>query len=91
LRYVEAGCDALFIETPKSIEQMKIIGHTFADKLPLMHNLVEGGGSPAAEAHEMADLRYKLAIYPVALLHIFVKQTPLLLQHIFHEGSTTAW
>ena len=70
---------------------MKIIGHTFADKLSLMHNLVEGGGSPAAEAHEMADLRYKLAIYPVALLHIFVKQTPLLLQNIFHEGSTTAW
>ena len=90
-KYVEAGCDALFIDAPKSIEQMKIIGHTFADKLPLMHNLVEGGGSPVAGAREMADLRYKLAIYPVALLHLFVKQAPLLLQHILHEGSTTAW
>jgi 2-methylisocitrate lyase-like PEP mutase family enzyme len=90
-KYVEAGCDVLFIEAPKSVEQMKIIGNTFADKIPLMHNLVEGGGSPIAGAREMADLRYKLALYPVALLHLFVKQAPALLQHILDEGSTTAW
>jgi 2-methylisocitrate lyase-like PEP mutase family enzyme len=90
-KYVEAGCDVLFIEAPKSVEQMKIIGNTFADKIPLMHNLVEGGGSPIGGAREMADLRYKLALYPVALLHLFVKQAPALLQHILDEGSTTAW
>jgi 2-methylisocitrate lyase-like PEP mutase family enzyme len=90
-RYVEAGCDVLFIEAPKSVEQMKIIGHTFADKIPLMHNLVEGGGSPIQGARQMVDLHYKIALYPVALLHFFVKQAPDLLQHILVEGSTTAW
>jgi 2-methylisocitrate lyase-like PEP mutase family enzyme len=90
-KYVEAGCDVLFIEAVESVEQMKIIGNTFSDKIPLMHNLVEGGGSPIAGASELADLRYKIALYPVALLHLFVKQAPALLQHILQEGSTTAW
>jgi 2-methylisocitrate lyase-like PEP mutase family enzyme len=90
-KYIEAGCDILVIEAPKSREQMKIISNTFADKVPLMHNLVEGGNSPIAGAREMVDLRYKLALYPVALLHLFVKQAPALLQHILQEGSTTAW
>lgn len=90
-KYIEAGCDVLFIEAPQSVEQMKIISRTFADKLPLMHNLVEGGGSPVPGARELADLQYKIAIYPVAMLHFFVKQAPALLQHILLEGSTAAW
>ncbi|MGK0500436.1 MAG: 2-methylisocitrate lyase-like PEP mutase family enzyme [Oceanicoccus sp.] len=90
-RYVDAGCDVLFIEAPKSIEQMEIIGRTFGDKIPLMHNLVEGGGSPVAGSQELEALSYKIGIYPVALLHLFVKQAPALLQHILTQGSTDGW
>jgi 2-methylisocitrate lyase-like PEP mutase family enzyme len=90
-QYVDAGCDVLFIEAPMSVEQMKIIGNTFGDQLPLMHNLVEGGGTPVPGARELAELNYKVGIYPVALLHLFVKQAPALLQHILTEGSTDTW
>jgi 2-methylisocitrate lyase-like PEP mutase family enzyme len=89
-RYVEAGADALFIEAPKTVAQMEIIGKEFGDKLPLVHNLVEGGGSPIPGSNEMTALKYKIALYPAALLHLFIPQAQNLLKHIHDNGSTTA-
>jgi 2-methylisocitrate lyase-like PEP mutase family enzyme len=88
--YVEAGADALFIEAPKTVTQMEIIGKEFGDKLPLVHNLVEGGGSPIPGSNEMTVLKYKIALYPAALLHLFIPQAQNLLKHIHDNGSTTA-
>ena len=40
-RYARAGADALFIEAPVSVEEMKIIGRTF--DVPQLANMLEGG------------------------------------------------
>ena len=86
--YLEAGADLLFIEAPHTLEQMQIIGREFGQQVPLVHNLVEGGASPVNSANEMQDLDYKLALYPVALLHAFVPKAQDLLRHIHANGST---
>jgi 2-methylisocitrate lyase-like PEP mutase family enzyme len=90
-QYVEAGADLLFIEAPQTTEQMQLIGETFGSKLPLIHNLVEGGNSPIAGAENMQPLNYKVALYPVALLHQFIPQSQTLLQHIQSDGSTSTY
>lgn len=90
-QYIEAGCDVLFIEAPKSVRQMQIIGQTFGGQVPLVHNFVEGGGSPIGGANELQNLGYKIALFPVALLHLFVHQAPQLLAYIKGEGSTSGW
>lgn len=87
-RYVEAGADALFIEAPKTVEQMHTIARTFAGRIPLVHNLVEGGGSPVPDAAALQALGYRIALYPAALLHQFVPQAQKLLAHIKEHGST---
>ncbi|MEH6549329.1 MAG: isocitrate lyase/PEP mutase family protein [Pseudomonadales bacterium] len=89
-RYVEAGADVLFIEAPKTVEQMKIIGQGFGEQLPLVHNLVEGGGTPVTSLEKLADLKYKIALYPAALLHMFIPQAQQLLSHIQTQGNTEA-
>ncbi len=89
--YREAGADALFVEAPQSIEQMKIIGDHFGHQLPLVHNLVEGGKSPVAGSDDLLALQYKIALYPAALLHLFVPQAQQLLKHIAEAGSTQNW
>lgn len=89
-RYIEAGADALFIEAPKTVAQMEIIGKEFGSTLPLVHNLVEGGGSPIDGSTEAQALGYKIALYPAALLHLFIPQAQQLLSHIKQHGSTTA-
>lgn len=89
-RYLEAGADGLFIEAPKTLAQMQSIAARFATDIPLVHNLVEGGGSPVMSADGLADLGYRLALFPVALLHLFVPQAQALLAHIREHGSTAS-
>ena len=90
-RYCEAGADALFIEAPKTRDQMQQIAARFAQRLPLVHNLVEGGGSPIGDAAGLESLGYRIALYPAALLHLFVPQAQALLAHIREQGSTQAY
>jgi 2-methylisocitrate lyase-like PEP mutase family enzyme len=90
-RYLAAGADLLFIEAPQSAEQMKTIGERFGERVPLVHNLVEGGNSPVGSAAELEDLSYRVALYPVALLHQFIPNSQALLQHLQEQGSTTAY
>lgn len=87
-KYREAGADALFIEAPKTVEQMQRISTQFAKRIPLVHNLVEGGGSPLPDAASLDPLGYRIALYPAALLHLFVPQAQKLLAHIRAQGST---
>ncbi len=89
--YLEAGADALFVEAPKTLAQMQQISEQFASRIPLVHNLVEGGGSPVGDASALEQLGYRIALYPAALLHLFVPQAQALLAHIREQGSTKAW
>jgi 2-methylisocitrate lyase-like PEP mutase family enzyme len=87
-RYLEAGADALFIEAPATIEQMHEIGRRFAARVPLVHNLVEGGNSPLQSAAQLESLAYRVALYPAALLHGFTPRAQQLLEVIRRTGST---
>ena len=87
-RYLEAGADALFIEAPASLEQMQQISRQFSHRVPLVHNLVEGGKSPVKCAAELEGLGYRIALYPAALLHRFTPQAQELLDGIRKNGST---
>lgn len=89
-QYLAAGADALFIEAPKTLAQMQQISERFAGRAALVHNLVEGGGSPVADAATLEQLGYRMALYPAALLHLFVPQAQALLAHIKAQGSTAA-
>ena len=86
--YLLAGADALFIEAPQTHEQMKVIGESFGGRVPLVHNLVEGGNSPVADAAALAALNYRIALYPAALLNITTPVAEMVLRVIADTGST---
>lgn len=62
--YREAGADVLFIEAPQTLEEMQSITTRFAHQIPLLANMVEGGKTPISNAQDLADLGYRLAIFP---------------------------
>ncbi len=88
--YLEAGADLLFIEAPKDSAQMKQIGDTFGAQVPLVHNLVEGGNSPVDDVAVLDTMGFKVALYPVALLHSFIPAARTVLAEIMRTGSTAA-
>ena len=62
-RYLAAGADVLFVESPESPEEMRTIGETFKG-VPLLANMVQGGRTPLLSPGELQSLGYRIAIYP---------------------------
>lgn len=89
--YLEAGADALFIEAPKSLEAMQAITAQFARRIPLIHNLVEGGGSPVDNCNELESLGYRIALHPASLLNLFTRQSLKMLDDLRTHGGSAAW
>lgn len=65
-RYLRAGADALFIESPMSVEEMAQIGRAF--DCPLLANMLEGGRTPILKPAELEELGFRIVIYGISLL-----------------------
>ncbi len=72
--YVEAGADVLFIEAPRNREQMVKICQSFASRIPLLANMVEGGQTPIGSASELAQIGFRIVIFPGGIVRAVVKQ-----------------
>ncbi|MFN4274989.1 MAG: oxaloacetate decarboxylase [Ferrovibrio sp.] len=66
-RYMEAGCDMLFVEAPQSVDEMRTITSRFGNRVPLLANMVEGGKTPLLSATDLAEIGYRLVIFPGGL------------------------
>jgi 2-methylisocitrate lyase-like PEP mutase family enzyme len=62
--YLEAGADILFIEAPRSVDEMKLIRKSFHLNIPLLANMVEGGKTPVKTANDLKSLGFNIVIFP---------------------------
>ena len=65
--YREAGADVIFIEAPRSIEELHALAQAFPD-VPLLYNWAESGKTPLLPLEEIHALGFKLVIFPVSML-----------------------
>lgn len=65
-RYLQAGADGIFIESPHSVEELEQIGRKF--DVPQMANMLEGGRTPLLTPKELADLGFRMPTYGISLL-----------------------
>ncbi len=70
--YAEAGADALFIEAPRSIDELELIGRSFQG-VPLLANIIEGGKTPELSATELEELGFAMVVRPVSVSLIYSK------------------
>jgi 2-methylisocitrate lyase-like PEP mutase family enzyme len=64
LAYGEAGADIVFLEALESEEEMRTACARISK--PMMANMADGGRTPIRTKTELADIGYKLAIFPSA-------------------------
>jgi len=62
--YRDAGADMLFVEAPKTRDDLARIVTTLGTKVPLMANMVEGGKTELLNAKELEAIGYGLVIFP---------------------------
>jgi 2-methylisocitrate lyase-like PEP mutase family enzyme len=80
-RYLSIGADGIFIEAPRSIEELERIGKTFA-KVPQIANPLEGGLTPLLKPNELHELGFKVIGYGTNLLMRVVRTLELALADI---------
>jgi len=80
-RYAHAGADALFIEAPVSVEEMRTIGRAF--DVPQLANMLEGGRTPLLRPSELEELGFRIAIYGISPLMHAVRA----MQHVLSSLS----
>ncbi|QJQ95685.1 MULTISPECIES: oxaloacetate decarboxylase [Halomonadaceae] len=86
--YLEAGADVLFIEAPQSRQQQLMITEHFKHRVPLLANMVEGGRTPAGSAEQLADLGFKLVIFPGGLARAVIRQVTAYFESLKAHGTT---
>ncbi|MBB6509974.1 2-methylisocitrate lyase-like PEP mutase family enzyme [Rhizobium soli] len=71
--YAQAGADILFVEAPKSGEQLGDIAGALKGVKPLVANMVEGGTTPIHNAAELSDLGFQIVIFPGGIVRAMAK------------------
>jgi 2,3-dimethylmalate lyase len=84
--YAEAGADVIFVEAPRSREEMKKI--TRSINKPTLANMVEKGQTPLLPAVELQAIGYKLVIFPGAIIRFLVKNGLEFYARLKENGST---
>lgn len=86
--YVRAGADVLFVEAPRTIEEMKRITELL-DDVPLLVNMVEGGGkTPVLPVKDLEAIGFKIAIFPASVWMAVIKAIQRVLKELKEKGST---
>jgi len=89
--YLEAGADALFIEAPRSVDELRAICATFRGRVPLMANMVEGGATPITSAADLDTLGFSLVIFPGGIVRALAKAAEEYYASLRATGSNTAF
>ena len=89
-RYLEAGADALFIEAPRSEDEMRAITRRFAARAPLLANMVEGGKTPLFDAAGLERLGYRIAIFPGAIARCLAFSAREFFAALRRDGTTAS-
>jgi methylisocitrate lyase len=62
--YLSAGAEAIFIEAPRSKQELKAIPQALPHTI-LLANMMEGGKTPLCSQQELASWGFKLIAYPI--------------------------
>jgi methylisocitrate lyase len=87
--YLEAGADAIFPEALQSAEEFR----DFAAEidLPLLANMTEFGKSPLLSFLDLAELGYRMVIFPMSTFRVAMKASERFLRALKKTGSQEEW
>ena len=87
LQNKKTGADAVFIEAPKTLEEMKKIGKEI--NAPLVANMIEGGATPMNSAKTLNKIGFNIILYPLSVLFANTFATMNILQELKNSGTTS--
>lgn len=87
--YREAGADVVFVEAPRSVDELRAVRQAIPDA-PLFANMIEGGKTPLLSSAELQALGYKMVVYPLSALFSAAKAVAETYRALFEEETTAS-
>ena len=85
--YVAAGADVLFIEAPRTGDELVRVASQFGSRIPLLANMVEGGETPMKNATELEDMGFSIAIFPGGIVRALALAAQQYYDSLHSHGS----
>jgi 2-methylisocitrate lyase-like PEP mutase family enzyme len=85
--YREAGADMLFVEAPRSRDDLARIVKALGTGTPLLANMVEGGKTPTLPAAELEAIGFSIVIFPGAIVRALGHMASEFYASLAHHGS----
>lgn len=87
--YAEAGADILFVEAPRSAEQLTAVSSALGGRRPLLANMVEGGNTPMFSASELGRMGYSIVIFPGGIVRALARTAQDYYASLQEHGTNT--
>ncbi len=88
--YADAGADVLFVEAPRSREELAVIAAALGPRLPLLANMVEGGRTPILPTAELEKIGFSLVIFPGGIVRATAYAARDFYETLQRDGTTEA-
>ena len=85
--YAEAGADAIFLEAPRTVGELRRIPAELGG-IPLLVNVVEGGRTPQLPLADLQEMGYRLVLHANLLMRVMLKAGEEALAHLAEEGTS---
>ena len=89
--YLACGVDALFIEALRTPADMDTACDRFAQRVPLLANMVEGGKTPVQSAAELGARGFRIVIFPGGTARAVAHTLQGYYASLAAHGSTGPW
>ena len=89
--YLACGVDALFIEALRTPADMDAACTRFAQRVPLLANMVEGGKTPVQSAAELGARGFRIVIFPGGTARAVAHTLQGYYASLAAHGSTGPW
>lgn len=86
--YLEAGADVLFVEAPRTRQEMQTVVKAVGGRAPLIANMVEGGRTPMFNLDDLSELGFQLVISPGAIVRAVIPVVEEFLASLKTHGAT---
>lgn len=89
--YLACGVDALFVEALRTPQQMDAACARFAQRVPLLANMVEGGQTPIESAAALGAKGFRIVIFPGGTARAVAHTLQGYYASLHAHGTTAPW
>lgn len=88
--YAEAGADMIFVEAPRTREELAAVPQALGGRLPLMTNMVEGGRTPMTPVMDLEAMGYSLVVFSAGVVRAMARTARRFYDTLRADGTSDA-